>query len=262
MKNFPIILRNKLRRIYLFFLYSILSIGYNNKRYYLEQYKIFEKLGLDIESGKSKLDKYLKTYKIKEPTSWHWLLAASLSASDRKVNKVLEIGTHSGRFAHFLATVFNNAEIHTIELPDDHPIYLNSYSRSEGEGLINYSKKREKLFNTCKNIKFIRENSIYLTFSNEKYDFIWIDGAHGYPVVSIDIANALRLTNPKGIIAIDDVRIKNVLFETELYSSAGAWNTLKAFIADCNVNCHLLFKRINSPRAHDLIKKYIAILEK
>ncbi len=262
MKNYPIIFRNKFKRFYLFLLYLLLSIGYDQKQYYLEQEKTFKELNLDIERGRLKLKNYLKSNNIKEPTSWHWLLAASISVSDRKVKKVLEIGTHSGRFAHFLATIFSDAEVHTIELPEDHPIYLNSYSRGEGEGLINYSEKREKLLNSCKNIEFIRENSIYLTFSNERYDFIWIDGAHGYPVVSIDIANALRLANPKGIIALDDVRIDNVLLETELYSSVGAWNTLRAFVSDCNVKCHLIYKRINTPRAHNFIKKYIALLEK
>lgn len=261
-KNYPIILKNTLKRSYLFFLFSLLSIGYNKKRYFLEQEETFKKLGLDIDLGKSKLENYLKKFNVKQPSSWHWLLAASISTSDREIKKVLEIGTHSGRFAHFLANIFSDAEIHTIELPENHPIYLSSYNRSEGESLNQYSNEREKLLKSCKNIRFIRENSINLTFSKERYDFIWIDGAHGYPVVSIDIANSLRLTNPNGIVAIDDVRINNVLFETELYSSVGAWNTIKSFISDCNINCHLIYKRINSPRAHDLIKKYIAILVK
>ena len=47
------------------------------------------------------------------------VLAASISESE-EIKKVLEIGTHSGRFAHFLANIFNDAEIHTIELPEDH----------------------------------------------------------------------------------------------------------------------------------------------
>ena len=34
----------------------------------------------------------------------------------------------------------------------------------------------------------------------KKYDLIWIDSAHGYPVVCIDIINSLHLINEKGII--------------------------------------------------------------
>ncbi len=261
-KNYPLIFKNLLKRSYLFFLFNILSIGYNQKKYFSEQEITFRKLGLDIDLGKSKLDNYLKEFNVKKPSSWHWLLAASISESDREIKKVLEIGTHSGRFAHFLANIFNDAEIHTIELPEDHPIYLSSYNRSEGESLDQYSKKREKLLNSCENIIFKRENSINLTFLKERYDFIWIDGAHGYPVVPIDIANALRLSSPNGIVAIDDVKRNNVLFETELYSSVATWNTIKTFISDTNINCHLIYKRINTPRANDLIKKYIAILVK
>ena len=37
------------------------------------------------------------------------------------------------------------------------------------------------------------------------YDLIWIDGAHGYPIITIDIVNSLRIINPKGIILCDDI---------------------------------------------------------
>ena len=36
-------------------------------------------------------------------------------------------------------------------------------------------------------------NSLELTNSKNSYDMIWIDGAHGYPYVTIDIINSLRL---------------------------------------------------------------------
>ena len=50
--------------------------------------------------------------------------------------------------------------------------------------------------------------SLNLINSNEKYDLIWIDGAHGYPTVTIDIINSLKLINNDGLIICDDVYIK------------------------------------------------------
>ena len=43
-------------------------------------------------------------------------------------------------------------------------------------------------------------NSLGMTlnlFNNETFDLIWIDGAHGYPVVCSDITNAIRLAHEK-----------------------------------------------------------------
>ena len=34
-------------------------------------------------------------------------------------------------------------------------------------------------------------NSVNLLNHKKSYDLIWIDGAHGYPVVCIDIINAI-----------------------------------------------------------------------
>ena len=42
-----------------------------------------------------------------------------------------------------------------------------------------------------KNINFKKMNSVKLIACKKKYDLIWIDGAHGYPVVCIDIINSL-----------------------------------------------------------------------
>ena len=44
-------------------------------------------------------------------------------------------------------------------------------------------------------IFFKQMNSINLFNHKKKYDLIWIDGAHGYPMVTTDIINSLKLTN-------------------------------------------------------------------
>ena len=45
-----------------------------------------------------------------------------------------------------------------------------------------------------------------LTIDNPAtFDLIWVDGSHMDPVVSVDIANAIRLISKNGHIIVDDV---------------------------------------------------------
>ena len=43
-------------------------------------------------------------------------------------------------------------------------------------------------------------NSLELINHERTYDLIWIDGAHGYPMVCIDIINSLRLSDKRDYI--------------------------------------------------------------
>ena len=51
------------------------------------------------------------------------------------------------------------------------------------------------IISRCINVKFKQMNSIKLTYEQDEFDLIWIDGAHGYPFVTFDILNSLRLSN-------------------------------------------------------------------
>ena len=54
-------------------------------------------------------------------------------------------------------------------------------------------------------------NSLELSVANNnipRQDLIWVDGAHGYPVVSADITNSIRLMNNKTILMCDDIWMK------------------------------------------------------
>ena len=89
--------------------------------------------------------------------------------------------------------------------------------------------------------------------------FIWIDGAHNYPVVAIDIANSIRMLSKNGVICIDDVYCSKKTGDKNIYQSIGAWKTLKAFEETGVINLSLVHKRINKPYAHKKIRKYIGI---
>jgi hypothetical protein len=67
-------------------------------------------------------------------------------------------------------------------------------------------QQRDAKLREFSSISFRETNSLALTFQeSDKYDLIWVDGDHTYPVVSIDIANALRLLNIGGMLGFDDI---------------------------------------------------------
>ncbi len=71
-------------------------------------------------------------------------------------------------------------------------------------------------------------NSISLANKSSQYDLIWVDGAHGYPVVTIDLVNAYRLSRVGGWVLMDDVHTE-VDASDETYKSIASYQTLVSF---------------------------------
>ena len=107
------------------------------------------------------------------------------------------------------------------------------------------------------NITFIEKNSLNLIFEKKKYDLIWVDGAHGNPVVTSDILNSLRLLNKKGVMACDDIYIeKNTedfnynsfspKFADQMYSNMNSYETLTCLEAAKLIKFKLIYKRVDT----------------
>ena len=196
-----------------------------------EQNKLFDKLGLDRSLGLNIINRICENnfnYKYSEENgmfSEHLVAMGSISQKYKNYSRILEIGTFDGRSAVVLANLFKNAEIVTIDLPSDSNEYKDIYHRDSSNQI--FVKKRNKLLRRYEHINFMEINSINLAkFENDSFDFIWIDGAHGYPVVSIDIINACRLVRKGGIIMLDDVH-KFVRKSDKMYSSVASYEVLK-----------------------------------
>ena len=175
-----------------------------------KQSERFRVLGLDWKEARKGVENLLgKNLDIFSHRSEHYELMFAISKR-HKPKKVLEIGTATGDFTVFLATIFPEAEIETIDLPRTDNRFWNattdlSTTRS-GVVLNSEIEIRDAKLGRHSNIKFRELNSLSLTFQDsEKYDLIWVDGDHTYPVVSIDIANALRLLEVGGILTADDI---------------------------------------------------------
>ena len=106
-------------------------------------------------------------------------------------------------------------------------------------------------------------NSLELTNSKNSYDMIWIDGAHGYPYVTIDIINSLRLLKKEGILICDDIWKSKPLDQDDTYHSIASYETLLALQKVKILNFKTIYKRLDKiNNASEKFRKYIAIVKK
>ena len=238
------------------------GFGYDESKYIEEQEERFSKLNLTFSGTQNELEQlYLSNNELKvEMSSCHYNLFVALGKK-YKFDNILEIGTHSGAGATLLSILFPESKITTIDLPDDHPIFLKTYDRGSSSKRSEFIRKRDKLLIGKDNIKFIQINSLDLTFWSQSFDLIWVDGAHGYPVVTIDIINSLRIISKNGFVVCDDV-YKHVRKSDEMYSSTASYETIKELFSANLINYSLILKRTISPWGHSSVRKYIAVLQK
>ena len=176
--------------------------------------------------------------------SEHLIIFAAIAKSDYKINNILEIGTHNGRTASILSRLFPKANITTIDLEDNNPTFKKTYKRDTN--FKSFIKNRNKLISQHKNITFLQMNSLKLSLANNKIpeqDLIWVDGAHGYPIVSADITNSIKLMKKKSILMCDDIW-KKTKINDDMYVSNAGYETLLSFEEAKILKTYFFRKRI------------------
>ena len=225
---------------------------YNFKKNYVketfenEQNQRFNRLGLNRQEAINKLIKIKEknNFLDRRMSSEHEVLFAAISNSSKySISKILEIGTYDGANSYLLSLLFNNSEIQTIDLDDKDSNFELTYNRKDN--INKFITDRNKIISKGNNIKFKPINSIQLTNYKEKFDLIWIDGAHGYPVVCIDIINSLKLVNDEGIIICDDVYFKKPTNQDSMYRSIASYETLKSLENEKIISLNFLYKRLD-----------------
>jgi predicted O-methyltransferase YrrM len=237
--------------------------NYDSSKYINEQNQLFEKLSFNREKALTKLDKIKKNYDflVTPMSSEHQIIFSSISEK-KKINQILEIGTYDGTNAFLLSKLFPEANITTIDLKDDEDQFKKIYARDGLNKLNEFCKKRDKIL-TGTNINFEQTNSINLSFSKKQYDLIWIDGAHGYPMVTIDIVNSIRLLNDDGIIMCDDIFTRPPKNQDSMYDSIAAYETLNEFKKANVISCNLLFKRLDKKNnSNPNSRQFLAFIKK
>jgi len=105
-------------------------------------------------------------------------------------NKILEIGVHEGFSTIFFQYAFDNFESDIVDT-------FQNNKRSLFERNLKYiNHKRINIFET--------KSHIFLVNNKKKYDFIYIDGAHGYLDVIVDLLYSYQSLNTNGILFMDD----------------------------------------------------------
>ena len=175
--------------------------------------------------------------------SEHLIIFAAISETNLKIKNILEIGTFDGKTATILARLFPGSDIKTIDLSDNDPIFINSYSRKNNAK--EFIEKRNTLLSRFKRINFLQINSLELSLKNKlpKQDLIWVDGAHGYPIVVSDITNAIGLMHQESILMCDDIFKRTTKYDS-LYVSTAGFETLSAFRDSNILETHYFSKRI------------------
>ncbi|MDC0122150.1 class I SAM-dependent methyltransferase [Planktomarina sp.] len=226
----------------------------------------YKENGLDREAGLEKLNQVLiqelgVAYNEQEGMfSEHLIMLASISLSHTNIANILEIGTYDGRAALIISRLFPNASIVTIDLPEDEAEFSSTYDREHS--VNNFLAKRNQLLSRSENVRYVATNSLNLCNANDKYDLIWVDGAHGYPAIACDIANSIRLLSPEGILMVDDIWT-SIKHSDAYYRSVGGHETLNAHVGAGTLNAVTLFnKRLGGTHNYPGAKKYVAFVRK
>jgi len=235
---------------------------YNREIYEEKQNNIFSKLELDRKLGAEKYEKIKNEFSFfdRAMSSEHEIIFSSLSIN-HGFEKILEIGTYDGINSLLLSKLFNKSTITTIDISHESKDFKTTYNRENNTDV--FVKKRNEILSKNKNIIFREINSVNLINENLKYDLIWIDGAHGYPVVSMDIMNSLNLINQNGIIMCDDVFLNKPNKQDAFYNSIASYETLKELEKEKIIELSLFYKRLDSDNnCNPKKRQFIALIKK
>ncbi len=252
---------NPLGRLILFIINksNIYSIPESN------QNLLYKSIHLDRKFGKNKLNEILMNdFKLSYDEnigmfSEHLLLLSSISKKYSNFKSILEIGTFDGKTALILSRLFPKAKINTIDLDMNENSFSSTYDRSKTKKKFIF--QRNKILKKDKKISLNEMNSIRLCRDKNLYDLIWIDGAHGYPVIAMDLINSVRLIKKGGFILIDDVWTTNIKSD-KVYKSVGSFESLNEIKKAKLINDFFLIpKRLSSKNNLPGRKKYVGIIK-
>ena len=237
---------------------------YNQNIFEKEQNDIFKYFGLNRGEGIKKLTLLKKDLDFQSRdigmSSEHEVIFSSLSLDKNKsITDILEVGTFDGFNALLLSNLFPNSNIDTIDLPENDDDFINFYNRKDN--ISKFIQDRNNILSKNKNINFFPLNSLKLLNNKKKYDLIWIDGAHGYPMACIDIINSLHILKENGLILCDDVHLNlNQINSDKMYHSIASYETLNELKKQNLINFRLVYKRLN-PKNNCIenTRKFIAI---
>jgi predicted O-methyltransferase YrrM len=227
-----------------------------------EQSAKFAALGLDRTAGIAAIDSALRESGLgnfsedDDMFSEHLVLLGALSLKMPEARNVMEIGTYDGRTALMLSHLFPAATITTIDLPPSDPVYSSSYEVARTKQFV---EKRDEVLRRNSRVKFVEANSLSLTGDrgDTGFDIVWVDGDHDFPVVGIDLANAVRLLRTGGYLLCDDVVTAKPSRSTTYLSDAAHRSLVALRGAGLIDEPTYIYKRLGKRHQHP--RKFVAI---
>jgi len=177
-----------------------------NYREELERY--FSYLGIRFEDAEKRLHEATGGdclyFKSESGQQLEALIFSAISIYKQEVRTILEIGTGRGDNTVILAFLFPDALIHTFDLPkEDRDYNTLAWRKCSEENTF-----KEKIVH--ERIVFHEKNSFYMpTEDLPKFDLVYVDGGHSYPVIAWDAMYAYNMTNPNGFIVFHDYNRPN-----------------------------------------------------
>lgn len=235
-----------------------------------DQRRRFERLGLDYEVARMRAREIrarIPSSGTDSRSSEHYELFAAL-LEDRSPRRILEIGTDTGMFAAFCAEASPESWIITVDLESSDRRFRNASSdrgqhASPGSALDPVVTFRDGLLARYRNVERLTMNSLRLIYARDadfnSFDIVWVDGDHHFPTVAIDIASALRLCSPHGIVVVDDIRPDPHASDEWVGPDASLTVMALADEGLCDVN--FIHKRIKQKHlVREARRRYIAVL--
>jgi predicted O-methyltransferase YrrM len=231
----------------------------------LGQEEHFRRLGLNRPAGLQLLNN-LCTVEFGCPYSedkgmWseHLVFFAALSASGKRPKKILEIGTFRGETTLFLSRLFPESDIVSVDLPAELARQMNLYDYAKASSTV---ELRTQNFRKMKNVVLHEASSVTLLLEDEEFDLIWLDGAHGFPIVALDIANSFRMISSNGLVVCDDVH-KRLRRTDAVYESDATYLTLCELESAGLIQVDYLSKRIGARfQVYPMLTKELAVFRK
>lgn len=190
----------------------------------------------------------------------HELLFAAVSlAKEDSVKSILEFGTYSGESTLVLRALFPSASITTIDLPEP---FLTAADKTSEKKRIN--DLRSKNINKAGANQILKNSALISQSDLGVYDLVWLDGDHTYPVVAVDLVNALNCLSENGIIIMDDicrhVSITNLILRRCI--STDSWTNVKKLSEIYGLVFELFPKRLNFSQYLPGRRREMALIKK
>lgn len=152
-------------------------------------------------------------------------------------NSILEIGTHIGASTSYItaALATNETNIHSIKLTT---VDISDVNSETAKPWVKYGSKYKPVdminkINPKFQVDFVVDKSIdFLHKTQQKFDFIFLDGDHSAATVYQEIPVALKRLNKDGIILLHDYFPKMKPLWNEKYIIEGPYLAVQRFIKE------------------------------